>query len=613
MSKLTLAPLAATAEQKLAAVLVGEDAGPGVLQAVRAGTEGNPLFLEERLFSMVELGALVGGPGAWRLAEGTVPEVPQVLERMVRARVDYLGAGARVVVRTASVIGTEPVLSLLSATSSSGDELPAHLAELASAGLLGELPGAAEPAYRFRHALIQEAIYRTMLRSERRRLHGRVAWALESLSEGRLPEVAAVLAHHFAAAGEEERAVHYFELAGDHAETAYANEEAIASYRAALDLLEAGASTYATVAHRLWYKLAGPTARIGRRTDERYALHQALALTSSFDSLTLARIHGRLAYNCTEDRRYDAAQVHFETAQKLLPDNPMGADQLVVDLWIVLMNSWSEHYRNQSLYAQELATLEKARPVVEVHGTLRQRSGNLFLIAKAQAELVRYRVTDEVLAGMRLAMEMVPDRGQQEGDGWQLLLYGYLAFLKGDVELAGEQAERALTMAEKKGEAQLRAGCMFFRPMVALRGHDVDGVRELGPLGVQACEEIGFPEWVANAKGTLAWLAYQDGRHDDVLELAAECDELMNAPHGPEVFLNWVRLWPVVAVHLSAGRVGPAIVAARQMLDPSQQRFEDELESLLISACEAWETDDLVNARLSMEKALELASDLRYF
>jgi hypothetical protein len=82
---------------------------------------------------------------------------------------------------------------------------------------------------------------------------------------------------------------------------------------------------------------------------------------------------------------------------------------------------------------------------------------------------------------------------------------------------------------------------------------------------------------------------------------------------GWRIFLNWVRLWPVVAVHLSAGRVGPAIVAARQMLDPSQQRFEDELESLLISACEAWETDDRVNARLSMEKALELASDLRYF
>ncbi|HXW79666.1 MAG TPA: AAA family ATPase, partial [Acidimicrobiales bacterium] len=419
MCKVTLARLAPMAEQELARVLVGENAGPGVVEAVRAGTEGNPLFLEERLFSMVEVGALVGGPGAWRLAEGAVPEVPLVLERMVRSRVDYLAPGAQAVVRAASVIGIEPSLTLLSATSDAAEELPAHLAELESVGLLGELPGAAEPTYRFRHALIQEAIYRGVLRAERRRLHGRVAWALESLSEGRLPEVAAVLGRHFAVAGEDERAVHYFGLAGDHAEAAYANEEAIASYRAALELVEAASTTYpAAVMHELWYKLAGPTERIGRRSDARHALQQALALVDASDTLTLVRVHDHLACNYSEDRRYDAADPHFEAAKKLLPRNPIGADQAVVDAWIKLMNGLSEQYRNQSLYSDELAVLEEMRPVVQARGTVRQRSNNLFLIAKAQAELARYRVTDQVIADMRLAVEMVPDRGQQEGDGW---------------------------------------------------------------------------------------------------------------------------------------------------------------------------------------------------
>ena len=52
----------------------------------------------------------------------------------------------------------------------------------------------------------------------------------------------------------------------------------------------------------------------------------------------------------------------------------------------------------------------------------------------------------------------------------------------------------------------------------------------------------------------------------------------MKAPHGPEIFVNWVRLWPVVATHLAAGPTAEAVATGRQMLDPSQQRFEDELK-----------------------------------
>ena len=67
--------------------------------------------------------------------------------------------------------------------------------------MLTEVRQGPEPAYRFRHALIQEAIYGGMLRSQRRQLHARAAWGLEAASAERLEEVAAVLGHHYAAAG----------------------------------------------------------------------------------------------------------------------------------------------------------------------------------------------------------------------------------------------------------------------------------------------------------------------------------------------------------------------------------------------------------------------------
>ena len=113
-------------------------------------------------------------------------------------------------------------------------ELDDALAELVSGGLLVEARSQPEPLYRFRHALIREATYHGLLRSQRRQLHARAAWHLEANAAERLAEVAAVLGHHFAAAGEDDRAVHYLELAGDHADRIFANEEAIALYRQAL-------------------------------------------------------------------------------------------------------------------------------------------------------------------------------------------------------------------------------------------------------------------------------------------------------------------------------------------------------------------------------------------
>jgi predicted ATPase len=105
------------------------------------------------------------------------------------------------------------------------------LSELVSAGLLTQVRGQPEPLYRFRHALIRDATYHGLLRSQRRQLHARTAWHLELTAADRLDDVAAVLGRHFAAGGEEDRAVHYVEMAGDHADRIFANDEAVALYR----------------------------------------------------------------------------------------------------------------------------------------------------------------------------------------------------------------------------------------------------------------------------------------------------------------------------------------------------------------------------------------------
>ena len=147
-------------------------------------------------------------------------------------------------------------------------------------GLLSEVRQLPEPVYRFRHALIQEATYRGLLNSQRRALHARAAWGLETASADRLEEVAAVLGHHFYMAGEADRAVQHFEVAAGHAAAIFAIEEAVSSYCSALEVVdqESGSPTMAKAAVELRYKLAGVLWRNNRFGEAREVLHQALGL-----------------------------------------------------------------------------------------------------------------------------------------------------------------------------------------------------------------------------------------------------------------------------------------------------------------------------------------------
>lgn len=124
----------------------------------------------------------------------------------------------------------------------------AHLAQLEAADLIRRAEAAPEPAYLFRHALVQDAAYASLLRSDRKRLHLAVGETLEALYAEQRDELAAVLGHHFAEA-EDARALAYFIRAGDYAARHYATTEAEAHYRRALALSADQTVTGETLRH----------------------------------------------------------------------------------------------------------------------------------------------------------------------------------------------------------------------------------------------------------------------------------------------------------------------------------------------------------------------------
>lgn len=118
--------------------------------------------------------------------------------------------------------------------------LPSHLGKLEASNLIRLAQAEPELEYIFRHALVQEAAYDSLVKRDRRMLHRTVGEALERAYSDRLDEMAGVLAHHFREAGDREKAVDYARRAARRARSAYAYEEAVGQLQAALHLLGDG-------------------------------------------------------------------------------------------------------------------------------------------------------------------------------------------------------------------------------------------------------------------------------------------------------------------------------------------------------------------------------------
>jgi ABC-type transport system substrate-binding protein/class 3 adenylate cyclase len=205
----------------------------GRLLAERAG--GNPYFVSEALRDLRERGVLGGDVGRVTLVGEA--SIPAALQETVQARLDRLDAEARELVTTAAVIGRSFSLPLLERLLPGARLLPT-LSELQWLELLVAERNGAAPEYRFRHGIVQEVAYGSLLDDQRRELHLRVGEALIDLHRDSPAEVYGLLARHFSEADEPHRAVEYLLKAGDAARAANASDEANQLYRHALGFME---------------------------------------------------------------------------------------------------------------------------------------------------------------------------------------------------------------------------------------------------------------------------------------------------------------------------------------------------------------------------------------
>ena len=305
---LPLEPLAGPDMARLAdTTLAGAELDASSRQTLVARAEGNPLYLEQLLLTLIEAGE-VAERRVVSVDERALASFPPALEGLLVARIDRLPPGPRRLAQVAAVAGRSFLRRVLERVAS-GSEFESDLRTLLRTDLIREHSREPELEYVFTHGLIQEAAASTLTRIRRRALHGQVARAFEDLFAGGIEDYLEILAHHFAESEERPKAREYLDRAGDKAAGLYANQQAMSLWERAAEVARALEDDVAY--RRISEKLADLLSVVGEH-ERAVAMYRSLAKSDAGDS---HRLIARAAWTLLKAGAHEEASSLVESVQ----------------------------------------------------------------------------------------------------------------------------------------------------------------------------------------------------------------------------------------------------------------------------------------------------------
>ncbi len=312
-------------EAMIAEVAAGTPLPAEMFERIRVKTDGVPLFVEELTKSVIEAGDQETGNGEQRERTVRTLAIPATLQDTLMARLDRL-SDARPVAQLGATLGREFSYELLHAVSPlNAAELQTALSKLVEAEILYQRGTGDHARYFFKHALIQDTAYQSLLKSIRQRYHTQIAQALEERFADTKETQPELLAHHYTEAGLIEQAIPYWQWAGQKAAERLANQEAIRHLTKGLELLKTLPNTLEHLQQELTLRMTtgapliatkGYTAEEVRQVYDRVReLCKHLGNTPQlFPSLWgLALYYTNTGDNCTS---YELAQECLQIAQR---------------------------------------------------------------------------------------------------------------------------------------------------------------------------------------------------------------------------------------------------------------------------------------------------------
>ncbi|HYA07147.1 MAG TPA: adenylate/guanylate cyclase domain-containing protein, partial [Xanthobacteraceae bacterium] len=424
--------------------------------AIVAKTDGVPLFAEELTKSVMEA---AGEDGA---------AVPATLKDSLMARLDRLG-DARDIAQVAAVIGRQFTLALLDAIAPRhGAELETALAKLVAAEIVFPEGRGLERSFSFKHALVRDAAYESLLLARRREWHERVARALEQRFAELTANEPELLAYHFGEAGLAELACDYRLRAGERAVSRSAYPEAIAHFSAALKEAEKLPDAADRMRRQLDFLLKlGPALMVAhgiQSAEVEEAYRRAAKLGEALgDDTALYKAKWGLWLNANLARKTSLAR---DRAQELITlAQHSGHDDLLLEAYHC---RWSTAFFRGDV----AAVLEATRIGAETYDMARHRHlGHAFgghdagVCAHAVNALALQMAGERKQAAESIArsLELAQALDHPNNLAFALFESALCHQLVGDREATRAFADRALTLAEKFGLVPWRAGSLLLR------------------------------------------------------------------------------------------------------------------------------------------------------
>jgi tetratricopeptide (TPR) repeat protein len=626
-----------------------------LIEALASHSEGNPFFVAEYLRAAIGEGLLTRDQaGAWQLVEqglsvaavSSALRIPGTLTELIERRLQGLGAPGQELVGWGAVLGREFDGELL--LTGSGADDPSAADALQTLRLRHIVEDTDSGRLRFVHDKLREVAYGRLALAQRRALHGRAATLIESRYAG-LPATLAILANHFSRADVPGRASVYFGRAGDHAFHSHANEDAIAHYRAAM--AEAGRALAAAPEGRegpegpaepdefelrralpaLGERLGDVLVLVGRHAEARDVFVDALERLPAAGedarerAIDRARLQRKAAKTWEARHSFDQALDGYDAAEQALGAVPAqldagpGAeptppqDRVTAswwDEWLQIQGERIAVYYWLARLDRIQALVETIRPVVERHGTPLQRIAFYVSLLRMGLRSHRYRPDRDTVENARALLVAAEESGDASELAYAHFSLAVALVLHEAFAEAEPQLARALAAAERIGSQPNRCRCLTYLTLLHRRLGRVDSARGLAEQSLAATEAMQMLDYLAAARGNLAWLAWRDGQMDEAARHAEEALSLWATVY--QYPLYWLALLPRMAVALAQGALERAIECARGMLHPEQQRLDDEVAVPLAEAIACAERGEPELARQAIASALQGAIALRY-
>jgi len=521
LTTLQLTRLTKRQAREMVTTLLADKLPAETVEALVARADGVPLYVEELTKAVAE-------PRAARGADA----IPSTLAGSLMARLDRLST-AKEVAQRAAVLGREFGYPLLAAVAGMDDAgLRQGLARLVDAEIVFQRGEPPEATYTFKHALVQEAAYESLLKRTRQQLHGRVVDVLRERFPERVDSEPEMVARHAEAAGRSEDAITYYGRAGERAQAGQAHEEAIGLLRKATRLLEMRPAGAERDARELSLQLALGASLMAVRgyahPEMAAAYERAAALAEAVGDaarLGVARTGLAIGYfNRGQAERGGALAAEVLAAAEARGDR----EQVLLGHGQVGMG---EHY--QGMFASSLAHCERAIALYDPaqhHKLIRVLGDDLCIsvLNHSAANLWYLGQPDAGLARAREAVALARRLNDPFSLTYALLFETVVYFYRRDLAAQRERATEGIALSEAQGfPLWLGVGRVFHGAARVLAGEPaalpeiLDGLALAGETGNQRAEPVLLAV-LAEAQRAAGQLAEAQGTVATALAVAAQ-------------------------------------------------------------------------------------------